>query len=166
MELNIKCLNDNATNFYTNNDEQLARGDAGYDLYYCGESVVIQPYNTLWESSDMVVKPTMLGLGIACQPKQDNGYYLYPRSSISKTPLQLANNVGIIDFGYRGEIMAAVKNYSPYPYTVNTGDRLFQLCMHDLKPFKVYFVDNINNTIRGDGGFGSTNQDNVFESTN
>ena len=52
-------------------------------------------------------------------------YYLYPRSSISKTPLRLCNSVGIIDAGYRGNIMAFVDNIDE---DYDLGTRLFQLC--------------------------------------
>lgn len=158
MELSIKCLNEQASNIYKSNNEQMERMDSGYDLYYCGEDVVVKPYNDVSDNSELLYnKPTMLGLGIACEPNDVFGYYLYPRSSISKTPLLMANSVGIIDYGYRGEIMGAVKNMSNHPYTVRTGDRLFQLCMADLKPYRVNIVENINSTVRGEGGFGSTN---------
>ena len=84
------------------------------------------------------------------------GYYLYPRSSISKTPLRLANSVGIIDAGYRGNIMAKVDNISDTEYIIKKGDRLFQICMPDLRPFKVVIDDVAIDTVRGAGGFGST----------
>jgi dUTP pyrophosphatase len=156
MELNIKCLNNTAKGIYTINTEQIERQDAGYDLYYCGEDITIPPMYFLWKSH-ATPKATMLGLGVACEPLFGGGYYLYARSSISKTPLILANNVGIIDAGYRGEIKAAVKNLSSKPYTVKTGDKLFQLCMYNLRSFQVNIVDEISDSIRGDGGFGSTN---------
>ena len=85
------------------------------------------------------------------------GFYLLPRSSISKTPLRLSNSVGLIDAGYRGEIMAPVDNISDEDYHVKPGDRLFQLVNADLEPFKtIKEVENLDNTERGDGGFGST----------
>ena len=146
MQLNIQCLNETSKGYHSTNDDQIQRGDAGYDLYYCGEDVVIEPFHK-----------AMLGLGVACEPLFDNGYYLYARSSISKTPLMMANSVGIIDSGYRGEIKAAVKNFSNEPYTVVKGTKLFQICMYNLKPFNVNIVESINETIRGEGGFGSTN---------
>ena len=95
-----------------------------------------------------------------------NAFYLYPRSSIVKTPFRLANSVGIIDSGYRGELMAVVdkndinndwkiliKRYAPLHC------RLFQICLPNLSPFYVNIVYNENNlglTERGSGGFGST----------
>lgn len=87
-------------------------------------------------------------------------YYLYPRSSISKTPLIMANSVGIIDSGYRGEIMAKVRNiplnYSLETYTIQEGTRLFQICAPDLSPLKLRIVNSLISSDRGEGGFGST----------
>jgi len=82
------------------------------------------------------------------------GYYLYARSSIAKTGLRLANSVGIIDSGYRGNIMAyfdVIKND-----TIEVQQRLVQICAPDLGPFKVELVDSLDETERGEGGFGST----------
>lgn len=82
------------------------------------------------------------------------GYYLYARSSIAKTGLRLANSVGIIDSGYRGNIMAyfdVIKNDNVEVY-----QRLVQICAPDLGPFKVELVDSLDETERGEGGFGST----------
>lgn len=93
-------------------------------------------------------------------------YYLYPRSSISKTPVRMANSVGIIDSGYRGHLMAKVDVKDTNPentYKIEAGNRLFQICSHNLLPFKdIIFVDkddpkvNKNLTERGEGGFGSS----------
>lgn len=96
---------------------------------------------------------------------QYHGYYLYPRSSIVKTGLRLANSVGIIDAGYRGEIIAVVDNIDKN-FTMNVTlegvkkyDRLFQICAPDLSAFYVKIVENeeeLGQTERGEGGFGST----------
>lgn len=88
-------------------------------------------------------------------------YYLCPRSSISKTPMRLSNSVGIIDSGYRGEIMAVVDviDHNKIPYELNAIDRHFQICHPSLNPFKVVIVNSkeeLGITNRGDGGFGST----------
>lgn len=88
------------------------------------------------------------------------GYYVYPRSSISKTPLMLANHVGIIDSGYRGNIMAAVRKLpsDKDPYAVEKHTRLFQICHPSLCPVFVVLVpeSELNSSERGEGGFGST----------
>ena len=88
-------------------------------------------------------------------------YYLYPRSSIIKTPLRLSNSVGIIDSGYRGEITAVVDKVDNQvdSFQIRAMDRYFQLCHPSLMPFKVIMVNTIEElglTARGDGGFGST----------
>jgi dUTP pyrophosphatase len=86
----------------------------------------------------------------------DSGYYLYPRSSIFRTSLRLANSVGIIDAGYRGTLKVAVDNIRDEPYVVRRGDRLFQICQPSLKPFDVEFGQVNRDTERGEGGHGST----------
>ena len=86
-------------------------------------------------------------------------YYLYARSSIYKTPFILANNVGIIDTGYRGNICAALYNTSNSNTLVKMGTRMTQICMPGLSPnFHVRLVSKLSNTSRGAGGFGSTGQ--------
>ena len=88
----------------------------------------------------------------------NTGFYMYPRSSLSKTPLRLANSVGIIDSGYRGHLIGvfdATKNVGICEY-----DRLVQICAPGLIPIYVEVVDSEDMlgemTQRGDGGFGST----------
>ena len=83
-----------------------------------------------------------------------SAFYLYPRSSISKTPLRLANSVGIIDRGYRGNICAMFDVRDSLIAT--KGQRLVQICEPGLEPFKVMIVSELNETLRGEGGFGST----------
>ncbi len=88
------------------------------------------------------------------------GFYIYPRSSIYKTPLRLANSVGIIDAGYRGHIIAMFdKNKNNCEFAVKRGERLVQICAPSLMPIVPILVDesSINfGTGRGAGGFGST----------
>ena len=118
---------------------------------------------------DIVCRPTVVekqgviksGLRCAAYHLVDNEYrptafYMYPRSSISSTPLRLANNVGIIDAGYRGELLAKVDNLGDNPFEIPRHRRLFQICMPDLKPFTVKIVQTLSETPRGEGGFGST----------
>ena len=95
----------------------------------------------------------------AC-PEIPSAFYMYPRSSISKTKFRLANNVGIIDSGYRGNLMGMFDViYSQTPVKCDKHNRLLQICTPTLEPFKVIIVDNDNafsETQRGEGGFGST----------
>ena len=81
-----------------------------------------------------------------------------PRSSISKTPLRLANSVGLIDAGYRGEIMAAVDNIKDIPYKVEVGQRLFQIVAMDGSKINFDLIYELSQTSRGSDGFGSTGQ--------
>lgn len=88
-------------------------------------------------------------------------YYLYPRSSIVKTPIRLSNSVGIIDSGYRGEITAFVDKVDNQvgTFVIHAMDRYFQICHPSLMPFKVIMVntkEELGLTERGDRGFGST----------
>lgn len=85
-------------------------------------------------------------------------FYTYVRSSISKTPLRLANNQGIIDAGYRGSIIGMFDSFTKY--SVEPYSRLLQICAPNLVPIFVRIVDSIEelgpSTSRGEGGFGST----------
>lgn len=119
--------------------------DSGFDLV-CPAEVVVPARSTVF-----------IDLGVRTMREGSNcGYYLYPRSSLSKTPLRLANSVGIIDAGYRGTLKAAVDNTSDADYTIRRGDRLFQICLPTLEPFAVLFAPVYRDTERGEGGFGST----------
>lgn len=91
--------------------------------------------------------------------KQFRAFFLMPRSSISKTPMRMANSVGLIDAGYRGILLGAVDFQQEY--TAVAGERYFQIVAPDLLPWHaVYIVDEIPGgpTLRGEGGFGSTGQ--------
>lgn len=129
--------------------------NSGFDLFF--------PEDTVFDS----INSKFISMAIKCEMHVYNsntnqmipvGYYSYPRSSISKTPLLLANSVGIIDSGYRGPIIGAFRNLSIEPYKVEQYTRLLQICAPDLRPFTVELVDNtfFEETLRGEGGFGST----------
>ena len=141
FKLNIKPDNDNILEYYVTH-KHFHEGDSGIDLF-CPEEMTIQPGET-----------ATINFGIKCEA--NSGYYLYPRSSISKTPLRMANSVGIIDMGYRGNIMAKVDNIKNIPYTINKGSRLFQIVSPSLLSIKLQIVDSLTETTRGESGFGST----------
>jgi len=143
MKLKIKALNNTSQSFYSNHNH-FHEGDAGLDLYAL-EKIEFNPGET-----------KLIKFGISCEPSDGKAYYLLPRSSISKTPLRMSNSIGLIDGGYRGEIMAACDNVKKSMYVVNKGDRLFQLVSCDLSTIEFNLVDELTNTTRGDGGFGST----------
>ena len=119
-------------------------GDAGLDLYVL-EDIQFDPGET-----------KAIKLGISCEPDDGKAYYLFPRSSISKTPLRMANSIGLIDGGYRGEIMAMCDNIKSEAYTAEKGQRLFQLVATDSSPIHFELVEELEMTTRGTGGFGST----------
>lgn len=115
------------------------------------------------------VKCSMLKLNATCNSGKllPSGYYLYPRSSIVKTPFRVSNSVGIIDSGYRGEIMAVVDNIDLINNDtkicvrkhMSPMTRMFQICSPTLEPFLVEIVESeedLGFTQRGSGGFGST----------
>lgn len=151
MHLKIQTENDSVYNQYTNHSTY-HEGDSGLDLFF-NEDITLEPRET-----------KIISLGIRCEAFMNKGsdknlsYYLYPRSSISKSPLRMANSVGIIDAGYRGLICAAVDNTSDEPYTIRGGDRLFQLCSPTLSPISFELSNRLSDSSRGEGGFGSTNQ--------
>lgn len=143
MEIHIKPFNDTVKNQYANHDH-FHPGDAGLDLFVIDE-LTIAPGET-----------ALIHFQLACETSSGKPYYLMPRSSISKTPLRMANSIGLIDGGYRGEIMAAVDNIKDEPYTVEPNQRLFQLVAMDGAPITFKLVDELSSTSRGSGGFGST----------
>jgi len=120
------------------------------EMIYCDKSLQVTLETEEGEPE------TVSGASYSC------GYYMYPRSSISKTPLMLANHVGIIDSGYRGNLIAAVRklptNQDGGVYTVEQHTRLFQICHPTLCPVFVVLVpeSELNSSERGEGGFGST----------
>ncbi len=134
-------------NFYTSRANH--EDDAGLDLYVT-EDILVPRYGQ-----------ATLDFKIRCMRLQGDqpargGYYLYPRSSLAKTKFRMANSVGIIDAGYRGNIMAKIDNISPMDITIRRGERLFQICMPSLEPFAVRLGPISTATARGTGGFGST----------
>ena len=143
MKLKIRPFSQNIHEMYKNHDHFFP-GDAGLDLFVI-EDKIIQPFET-----------TKIHLGIACENENNKPYLLMPRSSISKTPLRLCNSIGLIDAGYRGEIMAAVDNIKEQPYKINVGERLFQLVAMNGSKINFELVSELTETDRGAGGFGST----------
>jgi dUTP pyrophosphatase len=133
-------------------------GDAGVDLF-CPEDIVIVN-NKRSVKIDFQIRCQMVDV---FNNSIDFSYMLVPRSSIVKTPLRLANSIGIIDSGYRGNIMAFVDNIDELiedpqyeNYEISKGDRLFQIVHPSLEGIKLELVDELSSTKRGTGGFGST----------
>ena len=110
MKLFVKILNEKARKYYENHGH-FHKGDAGLDLY-------------VLENIEFAAGETkLIKLGISCEPEDGVAYFLMPRSSISKTPLRMSNSIGLIDGGYRGEIMAYCDNVKNISYSVKEGER-------------------------------------------
>ena len=152
MHLKIKPENQAVKASYENHSEY-HEGDSGLDLFVQGEVVV--PAKALGFKIDMM---------ISCEAFTDItkqggnvAYYLWPRSSMgAKTPLRLSNSMGLIDAGYRGNIIALVDNLSETDYKVMPGSRLVQLVSPHAKSITFELVNSLSETSRGVGGLGST----------
>ena len=143
MDLKIRPFNAEVKQMYENHG-YFHDGDAGLDLFVINEQTI------------SAGEATLIHLQIACENTENRPYLLMSRSSIGKTSLRLANAVGLIDAGYRGEIMAVVDNIKKEDYTVEPGQRLFQLVAMDGSPIYFELVEELSDTTRGGGGFGST----------
>ena len=130
--------------------------NSGFDLFF-PEDVVF----------DKEIQSVFVDLQVKCEminhDAQSSAFLVHPRSSLSKTPLMLANHTGIIDSGYRGNLIGAFRWLKPLSsnereYTVERHTRLLQICHPSLCPILVELVDEneLSSTNRGIGGFGST----------
>jgi dUTP pyrophosphatase len=96
-------------------------------------------------------------LGIALEIPKGFVGLIFPRSSIRKYDLTLSNSVGVIDSGYRGELQATFKKTNGLDsLSYNVGDRVAQIMIIPYPPIEFEEVNELNNTERGEGGFGST----------
>lgn len=142
--------------------------NAGFDLFVPEEVKFMQEDVLQCRKIDFALKTEVVSRvysGSGSFFDTSKAFYLYARSSISKTPLMVANHVGIVDSGYRGNLIGAVRflcGPSSNPsdtYVVEKYTRLFQICMGNLEPFRVELVESVDalsTTSRGAGGFGST----------
>jgi dUTP pyrophosphatase len=142
MEIKIKKLTENAKI-----PAYAKQGDAAMDVYATSETIVDTPGYGYIE----------YGTGLAFEIPE--GYYMdiRPRSSVSNTGLILSNSAGILDSGYRGELKFRfkwVKESAKY----NVGDRIGQIMIKPYPVIEWVEVQELNNTERGEGGFGSTNE--------
>ena len=83
---------------------------------------------------------------------------LFPRSSVSRTSMSLANSVGVVDSGYRGEIMLKYRCIGGENEIYRIGDRVGQLMIMPYPKIELVESEELSNTNRGSGGFGSTGQ--------
>jgi len=150
ISLPFKKIHDHATLPYYATD-----GSAGMDSYTVSGPII----------DDMFIK---YELGFAVQIPKGYVGLLFPRSSVSKKDLILANSVGVIDSDYRGEVQARFKtiylnNTTRKIMTDNSdiykkGDAVCQLFVIPVPELTPKWVDELSDTERGDGGFGSTNK--------
>ena len=145
--------------------------DAGFDLFL--PKNINETYNTFFPNLETTkvdfkvnCSANIVVLGGDEKKEFYTAYYTYARSSISKTPIRLANNQGIIDAGYRGNIIGMFdclkKPGSSNEYVMGPYSRILQVCAPSLCPIFVRIVDNIADlsceTTRGEGGIGSTGE--------
>lgn len=122
--------------------------DSGFDLFVAGDTVVSPDRDAV--SVHSRVSCMMLTDG------EPSGFWLVPRSSLSKTPLMMANSIGVIDAGYRGELIGKVRNLSSSAFAIAGGARLFQVVAPNMRPIFPVLVDSLPESERGAGSFGST----------
>ena len=123
-------------------------GAAGMDLYACIEQPV-----TLCPQ-ELVTIPTGIAMAL---PPSGFGAFLFARSGLGvKHGICLSNGVGVIDSDYRGEIRVGLTNLSDTPYTVSPGDRIAQLAVMPVVQAQLEVCGSLDETERGQGGFGST----------
>ena len=120
---------------------------AGADLYACmDEPVTINPHSTV-----------MIHTGLAMEIPAGYAGLIFARSGLaSKRHLAPANKVGVVDPDYRGEFMIALHNHSDEAQTVEPGERIAQLVITPFITAAFHETDELSDTVRGEGGFGST----------
>ena len=142
MKINIKKLTETAIL-----PERGSAYAAGYDLFAdVAENVEIKPHET-----------KMIGTGLAMEIPE--GYFggIFARSGLSsKEGLRPANCVGVVDSDYTGEIKVALVNLSNEEYTITNGERIAQMVIAPFVTANFILSDELDNTQRGEGGFGST----------
>lgn len=122
---------------------------AGADLYACLDvAVTIEPGQT-----------HMIPTGLAAEIPEGYAGLIYARSGLaSKKGLAPANKVGVVDSDYRGEFMVALHNHSNVPAQVEPGERIAQMVITPFLKAEFTVTEELSDTVRGAGGFGSTGQ--------
>lgn len=120
---------------------------AGLDLYVLQNTFILAGTTS------------MVDTGVSVEIPENHFGLLCLRSSMGKKNLTLANTIGIIDSDYRGNIIINVKNNDKrYSVTLNRGDRVAQLIIVPYISPEIKVVEELSETVRGDGGFGSTGE--------
>ncbi len=120
---------------------------AGADLYSLpGEAITIAPHTTV-----------MMHTGLSMEIPEGYCGLIFARSGLaSKRGLAPANKVGVVDSDYRGEFMVALHNHSDEERTVDGGERIAQLVIVPYLKAAFFEAEELSDTVRGEGGFGST----------
>lgn len=146
--MNIKLLSDTAI-IPTRGSEEAA----GWDLYADIESPVVVPPSP--DDDDIVARK--ISTGIAIELPENTFGAIFARSGLAtKQGIRPANCVGVIDSDYRGPVIVAVRNDTKEPQTINPGDRIAQLVVIPYLSVDINVVNELTDTSRGEGGFGST----------
>ena len=127
--------------------ERKTPGSAGYDLCACiaGDFTI--------EPGELVILPT----GLAAEIPEGCAGMIFTRSGLGvKHGIAVSNGVGVIDSDYRGEIHVGLRNNSQIAYTVSPGERIAQLIVMPVCLPEVVEIEELSETERGAGGFGST----------
>jgi dUTP pyrophosphatase len=120
-------------------------GDAGADLYSTVDYTL--------KAGECALFPTAIAMAIPF------GYVglVHPRSSLAwKGGITVLNAPGTIDYGYTGEIKVMLVNMSQIPYDIKQGDKIAQLVIQKVEKAEFMQTESLDDTERGDGGFGST----------
>ena len=128
--------------------KRATEGSAGMDLYACmEEEITLRP-------GDLAVIPTGIAIGL---PGPDYAALVFARSGLGvKHGISLSNCVGVIDSDYRGEIQVGLCNLGNQPYTIRPEERIAQLVVTPVCLLPIEEVEVLDETGRGEGGFGST----------
>ena len=127
--------------------KQATEGAAGFDVAYPGtQDVMIMP-----------TKAVLIKLGFAVEVPPGFEIQVRPRSGLAlKEFITVANSPGTIDSDYRGECGVILHNFGNQPYTVRPGERVAQFVVAAVPKVSLELVEELSNTERGTGGFGST----------
>lgn len=140
MKVNIKKLDERAI-IPTYGTEY----SAGADLYSI-EAVTVEPHKTV-----------LVHTGLALEIPEGYAGLIFARSGLAcKRGLAPANKVGVIDADYRGEIMVALHNHTESPVSIDAGERVAQLAIMPFLKADFEIAEELSDTVRGAGGFGST----------
>ncbi len=120
---------------------------AGYDLSACLDEAIIIPKG----------KIAKIPTGIAMALPKNTAGFIYGRSGLgAKHGISPANAVGVVDCDYRGQVIVALINHGGEDFVINHGDRIAQMVITDVLTPEIEICQELEDTVRGQGGFGST----------